>query len=249
LPIRIGGDGLAPGGEIACERIEVDVGLLVAIEGIDGSGKGTQAARLHQTLLAAGWKSALLGFPRYSETFFGARIGDFLNGRFGALGEVDPFLAATLYAGDRFESRDSLIETLEKNDVLVLDRYVPSNIAHQAGKRRDADRLRLRNWIEHLEFEVYRLPRPDLVLLFDLPAAKAAELIALKAKRGYTDQAADLQEADRVYQEGVRAAYLELAAGPGWQTIPVLKDGELRTVDDIGSEVASLVQTRLRLAR
>ena len=224
------------------------MGLLVAIEGIDGSGKGTQAARLHQALTAAGWKSALLGFPRYSETFFGARIGDFLNGRFGALSEVDPFLAATLYAGDRFESRELLVETLKQSDVVVLDRYVSSNIAHQAGKRRDADRLRLRNWIEHLEFEVYRLPRPDLVLLFDLPAVKAAELIALKAKRGYTDQAADLQEADRTYQENVRAAYLELAAGPGWETVSVLNDQGLRGMDDIGAEVFRHVESRLKAA-
>lgn len=221
------------------------MGLLVAIEGIDGSGKGTQAARLHRGLCEAGRKAALMGFPRYSETFFGARIGDFLNGRFGQLDEVDPFLAATLYAGDRFESRDALNDALRQNDVVVLDRYVPSNIAHQAGKRRGADRLRLRNWIEHLEFELYKLPRPDLVILFDLSAAAAAELIALKKKRDYTDSAADLQEADRGYQEAVRSAYLELSKSPEWAVVDVSRGGAFRSPDDIATEVLSLVQTRI----
>lgn len=225
------------------------VGLLVAIEGIDGSGKGTQAARLHQTLASAGWKSALMGFPRYRDTFFGNRIGDFLNGRFGQLDDVDPFLAATLYAGDRFESRELLCRMIAENDVVVLDRYVPSNVAHQAGKRQNADRLRLRNWIEHLEFEVYCLPRPDLVVLFDLPATAAAELIALKKPRDYTAMAADLQEADRDYQEAVRAAYLDLAEGPGWQTVSVVSEKGFRPVDEIAGEVANLVEARLRLAR
>lgn len=223
------------------------MGLLVAIEGIDGSGKGTQAARLHQTLSAAGWKSALMGFPRYRDTFFGNRIGDFLNGRFGQLDDVDPFLAATLYAGDRFESRELLCSTIAANDVVVLDRYVPSNIAHQAGKRQNADRLRLRNWIEHLEFEIYRLPRPELVILFDLPAESAARLIAMKKARDYTPLAADLQEADRSYQERVREAYLELAEDKGWHTVPVV-DGSssLRPLDEVAADVAMIVQTQLR---
>ncbi len=97
-------------------------GLLIAIEGIDGSGKGTQAARLQASLTRRGLKAALISFPRYQETFFGARIGDFLNGRFGSLEEVHPFLAATLFAGDRLESRSFLNEAIVSHDVVVLDR-------------------------------------------------------------------------------------------------------------------------------
>jgi dTMP kinase len=221
------------------------VGLLVAIEGIDGSGKGTQAALLHRRLVESGRRAALLGFPRYSETFFGARIGDFLNGRFGRLDEVDPFLAATLYAGDRYESKGTLLDALAAHEVVVLDRYIPSNIAHQAGKRRGADRLRLRNWIEHLEYELYGLPRPDLVVLFDLPARDAAGLIALKKKRDYTDSAADLQEADTDYQESVRSAYLELSTGPEWRVVEVTRDGQVRPPEVIAAEVFEAVSRQI----
>ena len=85
---------------------------LIAIEGIDGSGKGTQAAILVDRLRAAGRRCELLSFPRYRETKFGSKIGDFLNGRFGQLDQVSPFLVSLLFAGDRFESKRVLIRAL-----------------------------------------------------------------------------------------------------------------------------------------
>src|SRR5262245_14747793 len=109
--------GLKAGGCAVSER-----GKLIAIEGIDGSGKGTQAARLVAGLQEKGLRVELISFPRYRDTFFGARIGDFLNGRFGGLAEVHPFLAATLFAGDRLESRQLLEDALGRNNVVVLDR-------------------------------------------------------------------------------------------------------------------------------
>ncbi len=97
-------------------------------------GKGTQAGRLVSSLRDSGLNVDTLQFPRYSATTFGSAIGDFLNGRFGALHEVHPQLAAVLYAGDRFESRTLLLQMMEANDVVVLDRFVGSNLAHQSAK-------------------------------------------------------------------------------------------------------------------
>lgn len=217
-------------------------GRLVAIEGIDGSGKGTQAARLREALAARGLKAALISFPRYQETFFGARIGDFLNGRFGSLEEVHPFLAATLFAGDRLESRAMLLGALAANDVVVLDRYVASNIAHQAAKRDGAERQGLTEWILKLEFEVNQLPKPDLAIVLDLPATRAQELIAKKNVRTYTDRAADLQEADGAYLENVRQVYLELARrDANWRVIAVEEQGRLRSIEEVAGEVLGLV--------
>jgi dTMP kinase len=213
-------------------------GVLIAIEGIDGSGKGTQAAALREALSARGLKTALISFPRYQETFFGARIGDFLNGRFGSLDEVHPFLAATLFAGDRLESKPILLQALAEHDVVVLDRYVASNIAHQAAKRSGYERAQLTEWIETLEFGANELPRPDLVILLDLPAASAQSLIAKKNARSYTDRAADLQEADGGYLENVRQVYRELASrDSAWRTVDVEHAGTLRTVNEIAAEL------------
>ena len=210
---------------------------LIAVEGIDGSGKGTQSRLLVDRLNAAGTRAALLSFPRYEETFFGARIGDFLNGRFGSLGAVDPFLAALLFAGDRLESKPVLDAALAENEVVVLDRYVASNVAHQGAKRAGGERAELVRRIEHVEFALNGLPRPDVTVWLDLPVPLARWLIAAKSARSYTDRAADLQEADAAYLAATAAVYADLAAGPGWARVACADGEEVRPVEDIAEDV------------
>ena len=220
--------------------------MLIAIEGIDGSGKGTQANRLHERLQETGVRSELISFPRYSQTHFGATIGRFLNGEFGQLDQVDPHLAATLYAADRFESLGMLNDLLASRDVVVSDRYVPSNIAHQGAKRTGEARQQLTEWISQVEYGVFRLPKADLVIHLDLPAKTAQELIARKSQRDYTDKAVDLQEADCDYLTSVRQAYLDLAATEdNWQTVSLLADERLRTIDEIADDIFQRLQPLL----
>ena len=221
--------------------------MLIAIEGIDGSGKGTQAKRLLDRLLADGTSATLLSFPRYSLTHFGRTIGRFLNGEFGQLQQVDPLLAATLYASDRFESKGFLLDQLAKFEVVICDRYVASNTAHQGAKRAGEERRVLQQWIAHTEYEVFGLPKADLTILFDLPASTAQSLIAQKAARDYTSKKADIQEADGEYLSGVRDVYLDLAStSPDWVQIPCERNGQLRSVDDISDAVFQTVTQRLR---
>lgn len=220
--------------------------LLVNIEGIDGSGKGTQAARLQARLLAHGCRTELVSFPRYRETHFGHKVADFLNGRFGQLNEVNPFLASLLYAGDRFESKRWLAEAIGNHDVVIFDRYVPSNMAHQASKLDGAERTELIAWIEQLEFGIYELPRPHLCILLDIPPQVAQQLIARKAPRDYTEQAADLQESDATHLTRTREVYLELAhTRPAWHRISCVHGEQLRTADEIEAEIWELVQPQL----
>ena len=219
------------------------VTLLVNIEGIDGSGKGTQAARLQARLVAQGCRTELVSFPRYRQTHFGQKVADFLNGRFGQLNEVNPFLASLLYAGDRFESKNWLADAIDNHDVVIFDRYVASNMAHQASKLDGAERTELIGWIEQLEFGIYELPRPDLCVLLDIPPQIAQQLIARKAPRDYTEQAADLQESDSNHLERTRQVYLELArTRPGWNCVSCVQDEQLRAADEIEAEIWSLVQ-------
>lgn len=220
--------------------------MLIAIEGIDGSGKGTQARRLHEQLTRDGLSSELISFPRYSETHFGQTVGRFLNGDFGQLNEVDPHLAATLYAADRYESRSMLMELISSRDVVVSDRYVPSNIAHQGAKRAGAERDKLQQWIATVEYKVFQLPPADLVIHLDLPAETAQMLIARKSQRDYTDRAADLQEADRDYLAAVRDAYLTAAGSEtNWCTIELLDGDRLRSINDVGELILNAVRSRL----
>src|SRR5258707_12405624 len=110
------------------------MGLLLAIEGIDGAGKGTQTARLAETAGAHGRSVASFSFPLYDDNPFSRAVGDYLNGEFGTADEVHPELAAMLYAGDRFHARPRLVAALEDQDLVVCDRYVGSNAAHHGAQ-------------------------------------------------------------------------------------------------------------------
>lgn len=220
---------------------------LIVIEGIDGSGKGTQAQQLTERLTATGRRVRLLSFPRYRETLFGHAIGDFLNGRFGQLDEVHPFLASVLYAADRYESKSVLADALEQFDVVVCDRYVPSNLAHQGAKLNGAERDELLRTIERIEFEVFALPRPSQVVLLDVPVEIAQRNIAAKKPRSYTDKSADLQEADAAYLQRVRDVYLQLAADNShWQRVESVQAGEQRAIAEIADEILRKVTAAIQ---
>jgi dTMP kinase len=221
--------------------------MLIDIEGIDGSGKGTQAQLLCERLTGTGISATLVSFPRYQATFFGRAVGEFLNGKYGSLAEVHPFLVSLLFAGDRYESKPFLLDAMQKSEVVVLDRYVPSNVAHQASKLEGAARADLTARILEIEFTIFRLPRPDVVLLLDLPVSVAQELIARKGARPYTEQKADIQEADAGYLEGVRDVYHELAqSDPKWKTIECCEGTRLRSVAEIADMIWQTVQALRR---
>jgi dTMP kinase len=217
---------------------------LIAIEGIDGAGKGTQARQLVERLNGLGVKATGLQFPRYSETTFGGAIGDFLNGRFGSLDQVHPQLAAVLYAGDRFESRQVLQNAADQSDVVILDRFTGSNLAHQSAKLEGQERLELIKWIDHIEHVVFGLPRPHLNVLIDISSNWSRELVSRKGERDYTSEEADIQESNLPYLERVRACYLTIAAQrDDWQVVESLDERrELRTISDINQEILELIK-------
>jgi dTMP kinase len=216
---------------------------LVAIEGIDGSGKGTQAARLRDSLTRDGFSCGLIAFPRYSETTFGRTIARYLNGEFGDLQAAGPHFAALLYAGDRYESQPLISSELATRDVLIFDRYVPSNLAHQAAKLPSGERAAFIEWLQSIEYGVYRLPRPDLVIYLDMPVRQAQQLIALKPARTYTTKRADLHESDGDYLGRTADVYSQLSQSDRtWKVVPCTSQDAVRAVDEIAAEIHDRVR-------
>jgi dTMP kinase len=223
------------------------VGALVAIEGIDGAGKGTQAARVAETATAAGFTVASFSFPLYDGNPFSRAVADYLNGEFGGADDVHPELAALLYAGDRFHARPQLVAALAESDLVVCDRYVASNAAHQGAKLTGEARTRLLDWLDEVEYGEFALPRPELVVLLDAPVALARELVGRKAERGYTTLEADIHEADAGHSGATREVYLELAARDNWRIVRAAgDDGEPRGLDEVAGEVWAAVEPLLR---
>jgi dTMP kinase len=214
------------------------VGVLLAIEGIDGAGKGTQAAGLVARAQAAGRTAALFSFPTYDGNPFSRAIADYLNGEFGGVDDVHPELAAMLYAADRYHARPGLVAAIAAHDLVVCDRYVGSNAAHQGAKLDVDARERLLTWLDAVEYGEFELPRPDLVVLLDAPVALARRLVALKSARDYTTLEADIHEADVEHSSATRDVYLELAERYGWRVVSTeAGDGEPRDVAAVGDEI------------
>jgi len=218
------------------------------IEGIDGSGKGTQAALLAETATQAGYSTASMSFPLYDGNPFSVAVADYLNGVFGTVDEVHPELSGLLYACDRYHARPALEEALAVHDLVVCDRYVASNLAHQGAKLDGDGRDRLLNWLDAVEFGEFGLPRPDLVVLLDLPPELARSLVDRKPARGYTELTADIHEDAAGHLAAARQVYIDLAAREPsvWRTVDVSVDGAVRPPDEIAADVWTLVAAVLR---
>lgn len=217
--------------------------MLVAIEGGDGAGKATAAAAVARQLNAAGRRAGVLSFPRYGGTAGGWALGEMLGGRLPR--DVSPQAAAVLYALDRLESRERLLTAADAHEVVVLDRYIASNLAYQAAKVPAHEAAALMRWIWALETGQFALPPPDLSVYLATPVDVARRQIAMKRRRDYTDATFDVNEADAALQARVRENYAALAAGGDagrWVTVATVAEGAMRTPDEIAAEIVRAVE-------
>ena len=225
-------------------------GKLIAIEGIDGSGKRTQVELLTAALRERDHSVFATGFPQY-DSWFGKMVGHFLNGELGPLESVDPHFSALLYAGDRLEAKSKLEAALNDGQIVLVDRYIGSNLAHQGARVDIAKRGAFQEWIEHLEYGIYGLPKEDLVLYLRVPPVEAQKLVTLKSSRSYTSAQKDLQEASLRHLEDAAQMYDSLAKRANWNTIECFdgKRNQMRPAEDIAREVLAMVLKTCQLSR
>ena len=221
-------------------------GKFIVLEGIDGSGKRTQLEALAGEFTRRGMPFAQISFPNYSG-FYGKLVARFLNGEFGPLSAVDPHFSALLYAGDRLESKSVMESALAAGKILLADRYVASNLAHQGARVSVEKRGNFLAWLKQLEYEVHGLPVEDLVIYLRVPVAEAHRLVGQKAAREYTNARRDLQEADFAHLEAASQVYDELARQPNWVTIECFDAAShsMRTPVEIHTEIMAAVDARI----
>lgn len=220
--------------------------MLIVLEGNDGSGKATQAKLLIKSLRAQGRAVETIDFPRYYDNFFGGLLAECLRGEHGSFVDLSPRIASTLYAGDRYESKATIVEWLQAGRIVVADRYTTANMMHQGGKIADpAERKNFMAWLEQLEYEVYGLPRPDLVLYLDVPVEVSLDNLAGKAE-AYAQSGADQTETNRTYLEQSRATAEQLLASqPSWHRLDCAPHGTMKSRADIQAEIMKLVAKHL----
>ena len=221
-------------------------GILIAVEGIDGSGKRTQVALLEKALTKRGHSVYSTGFPQY-DSWFGKMVGQFLDGKLGSLESVDPHFTALLYAGDRFEAKPRIEAELKQGNIVLADRYIGSNLAHQTARSTPERRAEFRAWIEHLEYHIYGLPKEDLVVYLRLPPHEAQALVGKKSAREYTDAVHDILESNIRHLHDAAGMYDLLARSPNWKTIECF-DGTkqmIRPPEEVSADVLTAVLTCL----
>lgn len=189
--------------------------MFIVLEGLDGAGKSTQVHLLQQWLAQQGLESRYVHFPRFDAPVYGDLIARFLRGEFGGVETVNPYLVALIYAGDRADAAPQLRQWLDAGKVVVLDRYVYSNVGYQCAKlAAGAERDRLARWIVDLEFGYNDLPRPDVSLFLDVPFAFTERKLAEVREgddRNYLQGARDIHEDSLTLQQQVREVYLAAA--------------------------------------
>jgi dTMP kinase len=184
----------------------------VVIEGLDGSGKSTQIDLLKKHLENISKPFKFVHFPRTGSRIYGEMIAKFLRGEFGELNEVNPYLVALLYAGDRNDAAEMINSWLDEGIFVLMDRYVYSNVAFQCAKLgRPDEQEKLRKWIHHLEFEYHNIPKPDISLFLDVPFDFTVRKLTSSRTgddRNYLKGKKDIHEASIQFQQKVRKVYL-----------------------------------------
>lgn len=221
-------------------------GKLVVLEGIDGSGKRTQLEMLARAMQTRGIPHATIAFPRY-EGFFGRMVAQYLNGGFGTLAEVDPHFSALLYAGDRLENKKLVESYLADGKLVLADRYIASNLAHQGARVTTRQFSRFLRWLERLEYGVYGLPEEDLVIYLRVPTSRAQKLVGKKGARSYTKKRHDLQEANRSHLQAAARIFERLARRRNWTTVECMGTPAvvLRSPEEIHREIMALMERRI----
>jgi dTMP kinase len=195
----------------------------LVIEGLDGSGKSTQVNLLKEHLRKSAIKFKYLHFPRLEEGVYGKLIARFLRGEMGEIDKVDPYLVALLFAGDRRDAKAVIEQWIVENYIVIVDRFVYSNIAFQGAKYTyESEQKLLADWIMDLEFNIHKLPVPDMNIFLDVPFSFTRKLLSGTRKgedRDYLQGRQDIHENDLEFQEKVRGIYHSVCSQLGNLTI------------------------------
>ena len=230
--------------------IEIDcMSKLFVIEGVDGAGKSTQIKLLKEFFSSKGNDCEYLHFPRTESPFFGELIARFLRGEFGSLNDVDPYLVAMLYAGDRKDASSLISGWLSHNKIVLLDRYTYSNIAYQCAKVDGEGQDKLMNWILDLEFRHFEIPKPDLNIFLDVPFAFAENNLSGTRSgddRDYLKGNRDIHEESIGFQKKVRDIYLKVSRSD--ENLAVIDcntlSGDMRTPNEIFDLIIKIISKK-----
>jgi dTMP kinase len=221
-------------------------GKLIVICGTDGSGKATQTQLLVDRLKKQGIAVETISFPQYGKKS-AALVEEYLNGTFGAAKDVGPYRASIFYACDRYDASFQMRKWLDQGKIVVCNRYVSANQGHQTGKIKDPiERDKFLEWLDHLEFELFKIPKPDLNILLYMPSAVGQKLVDKKGHRDYVGgKKRDIHEADLQHLRDAEEAYAYVADKFNWLRIDCNNGDEPLPISAIHENVWSQISRKI----
>ena len=225
----------------ACSEIKImdpNKGKLIVIEGLDGSGKATQAKLLYEALRKQGKMVRAVSFPDY-ESDSSALVKMYLNGQFGTRpDDVNAYAASSFFAVDRYASFKKDWETFYRSGgIIVADRYTTSNAVHQCSKLPENEWPGFLDWLFRFEFQLLGIPEPDTVVYLRVDTSVTHDLL-LKRYDG-DESREDIHEGDANYMSRSQKAAEYCSKTLGWTAVSCVQDGRMRSIEDIHDEIMS----------
>lgn len=216
------------------------MGKLIVIEGLDGSGKGTQAAELAKNLATRGAPVRKVSFPDYASDS-SALVKMYLSGQFGKdPQDVNAYAASTFYAVDRFASfKRDWGDFYQGGGIVVADRYTTSNAVHQCSKLPQEQWDAFLAWLFDFEYHLLGIPSPDLVVYLSVDPAVSQRLMTGRYQGDESKK--DIHEGNLAYLRRSRLAAEYCSRRLGWQEIECCRNGQMRSVEAIQSDILALV--------
>lgn len=212
---------------------------LIVFEGIDGSGKTTQINLLIKYLLSKKLPHKIISFPQYGKNDFAKKIKDYLEGKLGKIGEVDPYFIAKEYASDRLTAKDMINSWLNAGKLVIANRYVSSSKAHLGANLSDEKRTDFFDWVDKLEYEENGMSRPNLTILLKVDPKVGQE----NARK---DHLVDIHEQNLDHEQKASKIFLELAQKEkNWMTINCMENATMKSEEDTNKEIIEILKSKL----
>lgn len=223
-------------------------GKLIVIEGIDGSGKGTQSKLLVDRIKREGYNVKYINFPQY-ESWSSVFVKKYLDHGLGDLKEIGPKQASIFYALDRYAVSKEIKKWLDEGSIIISNRYISSNKGHQTSKIKDKKgREEFLEWINNLEYNILGNPKEDFNIFLDIDPEIAQKLVDQKSLREYLSEGKtkDIHEENLDHLKNAREAYLELLKKEdNWLKVDCIENGELLSIEEIHERLWKLVKEKV----
>lgn len=229
-------------------------GKFIVFEGLDGSGKAMQTNLLIKYLEKQGYEIATIDFPQYGTKSAGL-VEEYLNGKYGSAEQVGPYRASIFFACDRYDASFKIGQWLKQGRIVIADRYMASNIGHQGGKIKDKEeRIRFLKWLYNLEYEIFKIPKPDFSFILKTSPKIAWKMVAQvrdgkKEKRKFYlgEKTRDIHEEDLSHLKPALNSYLEAAKEfpNDFELIECLENGKLLSPEIIHQKIIKIIKEKL----